>query len=238
VSYSSTVLADSPAMYYRLDEASGTLHDSSGNARDMNNTPSTGETFQVPGAITDGNFALQNDGTSRSPAATSLPTISGSWSVECWVKPNSTTGWAMLGSRSPSDHGFDMQVTSTKLHCDVGDGTNWLSTAADATFTFVVGTWYHCVFVATGSGYTIYINGVSQATGSWSGTPLVTDSNHNFILLNDGAGDPSINGVLDEVAVYTTALTATQVLAHYNAGRFSSAGSHPINQAVQRASVW
>jgi hypothetical protein len=85
-----------------------------------------------------------------------------------------------------------------------------------AAGAIVVGSTYHLVGVYDGSALRLYINGVQVASSSVSGS-IRTNSNALFIGSSNGSSQ-FFRGTIDEVAVYSTALTATQVANHRTAG--------------------
>jgi hypothetical protein len=94
---------------------------------------------------------------------------------------------------------------------------------AEATFSggnnLTLASWYHVVGVFDGANATVYVNGVagspmvsmsgSQARDTWD--PLT-------IGCGRGLNNNRFGGSLDEVAIYTNALSSTQVTTHYNIG--------------------
>src|SRR5579872_607757 len=90
--YKSTVLADGPQLYYRLDEASGTaISDSSGHSH--TGALSGTATYRVAGAISgDADGAMGFNGTNTWITAT-LSGLSSHYSLEAWVN----TGWLPEG---------------------------------------------------------------------------------------------------------------------------------------------
>jgi hypothetical protein len=83
------------------------------------------------------------------------------------------------------------------------------------------GSFHHLVGIydaATGFA-SLYVDGVAEDSFSVGGAVCVLPSP---ALLGLAAGDGALsdfNGVLDEVAVYGSALPAPRVAAHFNAGR-------------------
>ena len=68
----------------------------------------------------------------------------------------------------------------------------------------------------------VYVNGVSVATASYTGTSTPTLSTPFAFGTRYDTGFP-LNGSMDEVALYGVALTATQVQEHYAAAAAGAA---------------
>jgi RHS repeat-associated protein len=210
--------------YWRLDETAGaSAADSSGNAK-------TGTFYNAPAL--GGSGALQNAPANKAPAldgtndymsvpAATMGTISSSFTVEAWFKvSDTTTTHAIVGTRGPSDYGFDVKLMAgTTIHGDIGSGSAWLSTTADAKFSYQANRWYHLAFAVGGGVYAIYVDGTLVGSGTYSGTALLTNGTHALYVGQMGGGTEYFAGGIDEVAVYDVALPASYVRNHTLAGR-------------------
>ena len=207
--------------YWRLGETSGTT------AADAAPTPHAG-TYAGSPAL-GGSGALVGD-TDKAPTfdksndtvtvPTSLGAISAPFSVSVWARPSNTTDtMSILGSRGASEETFDLKFMAGNLvHADIGNGTAWLSTAADASLKYEADRWYHLTYVVTSSAWSAYVDGDIVATGAIGSGAKLT-STQSLVIGNPGfAGEP-FGGQIDEVAVYGQALTAPQVQGLYLAGR-------------------
>ena len=217
--YKKAVLSDAPSQYWRLGEASGTTaaNQVSGGAT---GTYVGSPTLGVAGATTDADTAATFNGSSQYMTTAPSGSLAGSFTIEVWAKPqNATAVSTIVGTRGPSDFGFDMKLMGgNKIHGDIGNGTSWITAAADASFNYQANTWYQIAYVVTPTGYTIYANGWQVGSGLFSGTPLLYDSTHKVYVGQSGA--PScpeyFNGTIDEVAIYPSALSASSIKAHYD----------------------
>src|SRR5262249_22082014 len=86
-------------------------------------------------------------------------------------------------------------------------------------------TVYHVVATYDGTSMNIFINGVLDARKSVIGTLVYGDATSGL-----GVGgtftpgyQPAFSGVLDEVAIYDTALHAPEALQHYRVGSDATA---------------
>src|SRR5262249_50885019 len=79
----------------------------------------------------------------------------------------------------------------------------------------VANAWQHIVVTRTAAARTIrfYVNGALKATGTYSTAPAA--GTRPISIGRADSGVQYVNGRLDEVAIYTTALSAAQVSAHY-----------------------
>jgi hypothetical protein len=148
--------------------------------------------------------------------------ITGFFAISGWIKPADTTNRAFFSTRQPTDYGVDMQLNSsnTILHADIGTGSSWITTNADATIPALsTGIWYHVALVVTKTSWTWYLNGTSVGSGTYgSSVPLLTDSNHTPRLFN--VRDTAYwTGSQDEFAIFNVELAINDVAKIYNAGR-------------------
>ncbi|WP_316802919.1 MBG domain-containing protein [Pedobacter nototheniae] len=142
-----------------------------------------------------------------------LATVSGSFTVEAWVKPEDLSDMVIFSSRINNGNAFDIQFNSNGFHGDIGYGANWLTTNADAPFARVPGRWLHVAYVVTPTGYTIYGNGEIIGSGSYSGpAPLLFNSGTDF-QIGYNAYNQFTKGSIDELKIYNAALTQANVQA-------------------------
>jgi len=181
--------------------------------------------------------AAQFDGLDDIVVMPTSKVISGSYTVALWVQPKQATQFmSMLGSRAPSDFGFDVKLMNGNLlHADIGTGSSWLSTQADVALNYVAGQWYHIAYVVTSSGYTIYVNGAQVSSNTYSGIPLLADQNHVMRIGSNGFSE-YWDGGIDDVRVFSSALNPSEIYALY-------AGIAPIlsldfESGLTDASAW
>jgi len=245
--YPTTILADQPAAYYRLEEPAGsaTAVDATGNGfngtysydLDVNSNPDYPLLGQVGidtnsvlfHVYTDTNAAAHNSMISIPYSPTLNP--AGPFSVEFWARAtsDSTTYRIPVGS-------FGGYSPSSGWHFYQSPGSpgSWIWTVPATgqfiqTVPVVKNQWAHVVGVYDGTHLVFYVNGVATATVSGAGYVP------NTINPLDIGGDPQTGwgnweGYVDEVAIYTNALTFTQVTNHYAVGltRFASRPAPPV----------
>jgi len=224
--YEAAIVADAPEAWYRLNETNATtLFDSMGR-HDGVYTNITGSpvTLSVPGAIVgSADTAVSFDGTSLSygvvPYSPALN--SQNFTIEAWVKTSDTAGrMCAVSSRSSTPQGYWLWTVPAGVWSGgvASGGNNYYVPSDTAAAAIVPGQWKHVVMVY-GPSLRVYIN------GQWDGVSYV-DFERNagapFIIGARGGGtvDTLMNGQVDEVLVYTNALTLAQVQNHYTKAKF------------------
>jgi len=222
-SYVQAVLEDSPLAYYRLNDSNSTALDSSGN--NLNGA--------VGSSVTTGSSALLTGDTAKSMTTPGTKTTAGevrvpetsklqpstAVSVEAWIKPSAIGGDIVDYGNDKSYEPYSIGVlTSGKI-----DG--WVNTSTTGHIyvtggpTLSVNTVYHVVMTYDGTTLKAYVNGALAASGSASGTIANYDTTNGLAIGGGYALDhPSSSGLVADVAVYGTALSADRVVTHYNAG--------------------
>jgi hypothetical protein len=204
-SYASLVVADGALAYWRLGETSGlSFADASGNAKTATVTASTGFTYAVPGVLADGDKGLGVAGT-QSIATFSAIAVGTTCTIEFWmVGSNLGSGpYCNVIGAVAGGAGVYHNPSTGKINCQTGaDHFNMTALA--------IGVQYHVVISITAGNGTFYLNGVPDGTFTgWPGQTLGA-------LFNNGGGS-LVTPLVDEIAIYPTALTAPQIAAHYTA---------------------
>jgi hypothetical protein len=209
-SYSAHVLAVPGLLsLWRLGEAAGTVAHDAKAAR--NATYVNGPRLGVGGALTgDADTAVEFDGVNDEVTLPAGPTTS-TFTIEGWQKlatgaptNNTLLGRALVVRLMPRPTGHYVGVFL--------GGTEYVMQGNGPANT---GAWVHWALVRDGASMRPYRSGqqVASKTGMpTTGTPL-TGSIGRY-----GSGYPA-KGAIDEVALYTTALSPAEVLDHYERGR-------------------
>lgn len=220
MAYVDEVLADSPVVYYRLGEASGTtMVDSSGNGRD--GTYVASPDLGSPGLIHDDpNTAIWFDSVNQSGV---IPYES--WmnntavSYEFWYKPDAASRFQrryILSRYASSSIDQDVLVYLRvgRIHFNMYTGSG--TTGEISAPTFAADQIYHIVFTRDGTTARLYVDGIEAVSTTYSGNRVGTaDLRIGYPNLTPDA--PYV-GVLDEFAAYDYALTPGRIRRHYLAG--------------------
>lgn len=214
MAYSDQILADAPALYWRLEETEGvTAVDSSGNVRDgeYKSEPTLG----LAGPLVEGDKAVGLEAAANERITSNFnPFVIGqSLTLECWayLVPNATNN-RLIGSSGTNRCAISItngaSPVSVNFTADSVEGGLQTWSAALPTET-----WTHLVVVFNNAENTVelFVNGVSQGTreaakdfGAAPGT-----------FQGGTAGAVPWNGRIDEVAAYEYALSAERVRAHF-----------------------
>ncbi|MFH1957286.1 MAG: LamG-like jellyroll fold domain-containing protein [bacterium] len=190
--------------YWQLNDGLGsTAADSSGNGNNG--------TIYGGAGWTDGKYdgALDFDGSDDyvdAGAATGF-NITGNFTLGAWIKTDSM--WDTRNIITKGDNAYGIQLennNAVKFYCGGGS----LTTSDNAVANNV---WAHVAAVYTGSMMKIYINGTEkQSTGFWS-NPQVTGE--TLKIGRHSISGQFFSGCIDEVFVYSRALSADEIAALY-----------------------
>jgi len=133
--------------------------------------------------------------------------ISGTFTVAFWVKPtHPTKTMHVFNTRNGANaNTFDIQIRNgNQIHGDIGDGTNWLTTSADATFAYQANQWMHIAYKITPGQFKIFINGNLIQTGNYPGTAVLYNNSSNFITLGKNNDENTLlQGTIDDLMIST-----------------------------------
>jgi hypothetical protein len=165
----------------------------------------------------DGNAMVCDGGVAVVPSSPAL-SLKDQVSIECWVKSDlAGQGNTWMLNRVFSGRintGYRLGVVGGKPCFEVPQ-TDW-SHHLGADIDLPTGVWTHIAGTFDGQIMRIYVDGVEHGTMERPG-PI--NPNQFHLCLGNFEIDHAafFHGLLDEVKLYSRALTADEVLAHYNA---------------------
>jgi hypothetical protein len=134
--------------------------------------------------------------------------------ITAWFNPNVLRGSTRtLVGKFDSDtdtHGYTLfwQTSGNSLEFDVGNGTGF--SRAQLTGYTDLDSWHHVAGVFDGGTLKIYVDGVLQDTTPY--TDSIADENDPLrIGANSGALNRYWNGLIDEVSVWSRALSQEEI---------------------------
>ena len=221
--YYNQVRTDGAANYWRLDDpSSGTSITDWAGATDL--ARSSGLGLGTSGAIgSDKAASVNGTGSASAASNTGFVRAPQTFSVEAWFKTSSTSGGQVVGfgdvpTGSSYRHDRQVYLTSTgKLVYYVDQ--NGTSRSLTSASSYNNNAWHHVVATLSSSGMVLYVDG--NRVGS-SSTVTYGRSYGGFWRIGadvlpgkTSSTSAYLNGAIDDVAVYPTALSATQVKDHW-----------------------
>ncbi len=156
--------------------------------------------------------------------------FTGKMSVVAWVNANSTTYELPVICKGTGSGGesfcLDIYNNAFRFFRRYNNGASYASASSSKIST---GVWYHVVGVADGSNVLLYVNGTKITGAAYSGT---YDTNTHEVTIGSrqsrgGAYDFNMKGMIDEVGLFSDALTSSKVKDLYNRGmaKYKASGS-------------
>ncbi|MFZ1459082.1 MAG: LamG domain-containing protein [Candidatus Saccharimonadales bacterium] len=222
MSYSTEVLADSPLAYWRLGESSGsTIVDSSGNSRD--GTYAGSYTLGASGLLGgDSDTAVSTTAGIGSIAAASWMNVGSALSIECWFSTTTSGTLGLVGRTNAGAFG-SANTNTARIYLNSGQLIFQVFTSVwqpaftlQTTSAYSDGLRHHVVGTWDGSTATLYVDG--QVAASTAASFTIASSATLPFYIGKMAGFFAYNGTTDEVAYYSTCLSAARVTAHFDAG--------------------
>ncbi|MBZ0192322.1 MAG: LamG domain-containing protein, partial [Candidatus Kuenenia stuttgartiensis] len=199
--------------FYRFDEGSGMVaSDSSGNNNDGDISGAAWTTGKSGGALSfNGNaYVVKTNPSSGLKPSTEV-------AIAAWIKTSATdTNGAEVVSMGDS---YALRVEEDgNIKFFYYNGFKWISTKTIGV-NVLNGTWHHIVVQKTSTALQVYVDGVSKASSSSTGTITYTKGNNLFIGRH-GNGDTPYDfiGLIDETGIYNRALSDQEIQNLYTNG--------------------
>ena len=216
--YSQQVLADGASSYWRLDDAPGSTR-ATDYAGKSDLTLQPGVTTGASGVAGTDTAATTSGATNASAAPGQADRAPQSFTVEAWFRTTAAGGQVIgYGNKAVGKseiHDRQVYVTSTgQLAFYVSSGGSKTITSPK---TYNDGKWHQVTAsLSSGSGMVLSVDGAKVASNA------TVTSAQNYVGFWRVAGDAVpgtgavwLNGAVDDVSVYPTALSTTQVADHY-----------------------
>lgn len=211
MSYASEVLSEpSLKAYFRMQEASGLIQDSSGLAHHATSQAGTPVYHNLTLITSDpADYSLYMAGDSFSVPDHADLDHGDTLTVEAWVTHEDAITRAISGRGSGAlTWGIDSTHKLFAAKADFG-------ALVSSTITLSMLTAYHVAYTKSGATNKLYVNGV-DVSGTVTNLTLI-DVAVPLIVGADYNGTIAWLGVLDEVAFYSAALSPDRIQAHYAA---------------------
>lgn len=227
MSYNSVVNSLGPVAYWRLGETSGvTAYDElSGDDLNLFGTVTLNQDSLVPGDV---NKAMAFDGVDGFFEGTDRDVYSinttGQLAISFLIKADTLAGWqGIIGKGIASNYEWGVAIKDGALFVAFDDPVGYVIRGENATIS--AATTHHIVINFTGTTTTseieIYVDGVKSNSFGYADGPAGAYANSNDKItigrIYAGFAYRYFDGVLDEVAIFDTALSAANVANLYNA---------------------
>ena len=195
-----------PVAAYAFDEGSGTtVADLSGNGNNGTLATTTWATAGKYGG------ALSFNGTSSRvtvPNSASLQLSTG-MTLEAWVSPTTvSSGWRDVIYKG-NDNYYLMGTTDQSGHPGGGGIFGGTNANAFATSALPTNTWSYLTTSYDGTNLRLYLNGTLITTVAMTGA--ITSTTNPLTIGSDSFWGQYFSGLIDNVRIYNTALTQTQI---------------------------
>jgi hypothetical protein len=237
--YEQAVLADTPTLYYRLDQLGlgvngESVPDLSGNGLDgtlafTGDAPAWGHVSPIEtdpvsrefwGYTNAGIYGFSGDSTLSGPSDALMAPSPKDFTVEEWLRPMDdipVAGDFQMACKQGTGGVLQTFSAGTRIGAFCFDSAATLFKVTDPTFvtTDHLGESFHVVAVRSGDALILYVNGTLRAfTTVTSGLPTLFTGSAFRVHTPTGF---YTNARHDEVAYYDYALSAGRILAHYEA---------------------
>ncbi len=200
--------------YYKL----GDTYDFYGSNNGTNNN---GVTFSSGKVNNGANFVRAS---SKNIGISQPNSFGSAYSVSAWINPSSlpasngnyhfavgveSSGFGLTLLNSGGTQQVRSYHTNAAVNSDKGAAYN---------VSLTTGTWYHLVATWNGSVITLYLNGSSVATSSWSDIQTGGGTNSHIGSWIGASPSHFWDGSIDEVGIWSKALSTTEISDLYNGG--------------------
>ncbi len=244
-SYEAVVAGTKPALWLRYGETGPVLQDTAANAGSLGANGTGLYSGSVAQLVTGALVGSTNRAATLSGGKITVPfnaalNPAGTFTVDCWINPNASgTGLIvqeMINGENPNNtsdrSGWALRQNNTGLRFYVGaeSGAPFYYYYTTANGVITSGVWQHVAVVYDDLAPSIYINGVlapvtvtrqdnvPMTQPEIDAIRIVPNFAAPLIIGDRGYGGWTFAGSVDEVALYPSALTPTQLLAHYQNG--------------------
>ncbi|MES9506992.1 LamG domain-containing protein [Streptomyces sp. NPDC000609] len=220
--YPAKVLADGASLYWRYDDTA-TFAADTGSKRDNGFTRNAPTRQLTPAAVAGPSTAIGFNGSNQYVYSNKRHPQPATFSMETWIRTTTAKGGKIIGFGSltmQNSTQYDKHVymrDDGRLVFGVKSGSLRTITTPAA---YNNGAWHHVVATQGSGGMALYVDGTLRAsttlyTGNEKYDGYWRVGGDNLKGWPDRPTSDFFAGQIDETAVYPTALSSTQVSAHY-----------------------
>ncbi|HEY5822671.1 MAG TPA: LamG-like jellyroll fold domain-containing protein [Propionibacteriaceae bacterium] len=235
--YQQLVLGDGPSSYWPLDSVAG------GTSADL----AGGNVLHLGAAVTPAEGAGAITGEPRTAAKVTSGATAGGLSAaevgpapydfteELWFKTTSKTGGQLIGFQEPLTSDSDRHVYLTaKGQLRFVVAPRGRVRAIAPTKAYNDGRWHHVAATVSAAGMALYVDGTMVGTQTDVRAPRVLwqagvrAGDGNLAGLPDRPTTDTLDGSVDELAVYPVALSAAEIDEHHRLGTGQAVPARPF----------
>ncbi len=170
------------------------------------------------------NYSLTFDGSNDYVSFSQTPAFNSTTTIEAWIKIVIPTGYAIA---EPNIVSWGADANSVEFRLGISGNTATLQFGIDATGSgggawqaiygstnINTGNWVHVAVVKNGNTSTLFINGVSETSGTISRSPSLNTCDIGNLNEHGGQQTRYFPGLIDEVRIWNTARTQAEIQAN------------------------
>lgn len=213
--------------YWKLEEASGTRADSepTGTAQNMTANATSGTIANTTGKQGNAILFSRANGEYLSHVDSTDLRVSGSFTIDFWVKPTTLPGAGAFYGLVCKGNTFNGTTDEYDVYLDGSSGNviafavgNGAAQGVAVTSALTAGTWYYvCAqYNAVAQTVAVSLNGGSFTPSSYTGGTHTTTG--GFFIGTGQASNHRANAAMDEVGFWNRVLTSGEIAQRYAAG--------------------
>jgi hypothetical protein len=229
----SSTLTNNLTAYWKMDESSGNASDATGNGYTLTNNNSV---WFAAAKINNGAVFASANSKNFSKSSVSGLVPSSTLTVSAWVYLSSNNGEAIVSKGNVGTYSgpyiFAINVTNgLSFYSSNGSNAGWVG----VNWTPSLNTWYHVAVTFNAGSVAFYVNGVQQGTTQSAVVSSLNQSDTNSFFVgaystNGGTANAAFfDGKMDEMGVWSRALSSSEICQLYNSG---SGLSYPMSLAT------
>jgi beta-lactam-binding protein with PASTA domain len=141
--------------------------------------------------------------------------------VEAWIQPRTIANGSAQDRVVKKGSNYELHISTGDTGCAGGTSghVQWRATIAGTNRrvcggVLTPGQWHHVAGTYNGTDFSLYLDGIRVANIARSGSMALDTS--PLLIGNIDAGTRGFDGAIDDVAVWSRALTATEIAARIN----------------------